>query len=76
MEVNFLGAYKWYYREKKITLTEIYEITAARHNAEDPDYKKILKHRLPAAYREFKDIFSKNKAIPYPRPEIMITKLN
>ena len=35
------------------------EIAKARHDAEDPDYERVLKHRLPAAYKEFKDIFSK-----------------
>ena len=57
LEVNFLGVYKWHYGEKKIILTEIYKITEARYNAEDPDYEKVLKHYLPAAYREFKDVF-------------------
>ena len=52
-------AYEWYYREKKITLAEICEITEVCHNAEDLNYKKVLKHYLPAAYKEFKDIFSK-----------------
>ena len=40
---------------------EIYKITKARHNAENPDYKKVLKHRLLATYKEFKDIFSKKQ---------------
>ena len=57
--MNFLGAYKWYYREEKITLTEINKIIKTRHKAEDPDYKKVLKYRLPAAYGEFKNIFLK-----------------
>ena len=51
--------YKWYYREKKIILTEIYKITEVHYNTEDPDYKKVLKHYLPAIYKEFKDIFFK-----------------
>ena len=68
--------HKWYYGEKKITLAEIYEITEVRHNAEDLNYKKVLKHRLPTIYKEFKDIFFKNKIIPFPRLKIMITKLN
>ena len=38
---------------------EIYKIAEACHNAEDLDYKKVLKHYLPAAYKEFKDIFFK-----------------
>ena len=37
---------------------EINKITKARHEAEDPDYKKVLKYYLLAAYREFKNIFS------------------
>ena len=57
--MNFLGVYKWYYREEKIILAEISETTKARHKAEDPDYKKVLKYCLPAAYGEFKEIFSK-----------------
>ena len=57
--MNFLGAYEWYYGEEKIILTEINKITEARHKAEDPDNEKVLKHRLPAAYKEFKDIFFK-----------------
>ena len=59
MEVNFLEAHKWYYREKKITLTEINEIAKARHEVKDPDYEKVLKHYLPAAYGEFKNIIFK-----------------
>ena len=51
--------YKWYYGKEKIILAEINKITKARHKAEDLDYKKILKHYLPAAYGEFKDIFLK-----------------
>ena len=57
--MNFLRVYKWYYGEEKIILAEISEIAKARHEAEDPDYKKVLKYRLPAAYKEFKDIFYK-----------------
>ena len=57
--MNFLGVYKWYYKEKKIILAEINKITKACHEAEDLDYKKILKYYLPAAYKEFKDIFFK-----------------
>ena len=68
--------YKWYYGEKKITLVEIYKIIKVRYNAENLNYKIILKYYLSAAYREFKDIFFKKKVILYPRPEIMITKLN
>ena len=59
LEINFLGVHKWYYGEKKIILAEIYEITKARYDAENPDYKKVLKHCLPAVYKEFKDVFSK-----------------
>ena len=59
MEVNFLRVYEWYYGEKKIVLMEIYKITEARYNTKDLDYEKILKYRLPAAYKEFKDIISK-----------------
>ena len=55
--MNFLGVYKWYYGEEKITLAEIYEIAEVRYDAEDLDYKKVLKYCLPIAYREFKDIF-------------------
>ena len=51
--------YEWHYGEKKIILTEIYEIAEVRHNAEDLNYEKALKHCLPAAYKEFKDIFFK-----------------
>ena len=68
--------YKWYYGENKITLTEINKIAKARHKTEDLDYEKILKYYLPAAYREFKDFFLRNKAVPYPCPEIAIIKLN
>ena len=49
--------YKWYYWKEKITLIEISKIAKARHKAEDPDYKKVLKYYLPTAYRELKDIF-------------------
>ena len=61
--------YKWYYREKKIFLIEIYKITKARYNTEDLNYKKILKYYLPVAYKEFKDIFSKkqNNTLLLPR---------
>ena len=62
--------------KKKTTLAEIYKITEARHNTKDLNYKKVLKYRLPVAYKEFKDFFLKNKIIPYPRPEIITTKLN
>ena len=50
-------------------LTEINKIAKTCYEAEDPDYKKVLKHRLPAAYGEFKDIFSKqkNNTLPPPR---------
>ena len=68
--------YEWYYGEEKITLAEICEIIKARHDTEDLDYKKILKYCLPAAYKEFKDFFLKDKGILYPRPEIIIIKLN
>ena len=51
--------YEWYYGEKKITLAEICKITKAHYNAEDLDYEKVLKHRLPAVYKEFKNIFFK-----------------
>ena len=44
---------------KKITLAEIYKITKVRYNTKDLNYKKILKYRLPAAYKEFKNIFFK-----------------
>ena len=57
--MNFLGAHEWYYGEEKITLAEISEIAEARHDAKDLDYKKVLKHYLPAVYKEFKDIFFK-----------------
>ena len=56
MEMNFLGAHEWYY-EEKTTLIEISEIAEARHEVKDPDYKKVLKYCLPAAYKEFKDFF-------------------
>ena len=46
-------------RGKKITLIEIYKITEVRHNAEDLNYEKVLKHYVLIAYREFKDIFFK-----------------
>ena len=55
---------------------EISDIAKARYNAEDLDYKEILKYRLPATYKEFKDFFSKDKAIPCPCPKIVIIKLN
>ena len=38
---------------------EIYNITEVYHNMESLDYKKILKYYLPAAYKEFKNIFFK-----------------
>ena len=38
---------------------EIYEITKAHYNTEDLDCEKDLKYYLLAAYKEFKDIFSK-----------------
>ena len=44
---------------KKITLAEIFKITNVHYNIENLDYKKILKHYLPAVYKEFKDIFFK-----------------
>ena len=68
--------YEWYYREKKTTLAEICEITEVYHNTEDPDYKKVLKYYFLAIYKEFKDIFLKNKVILYPRFKIIIIKLN
>ena len=55
---------------------EICEIIKVRYNAEDLNYKKVLKYRLPAVYKEFKNIFLKDKAIPYPYPKIIIYKLN
>ena len=74
--MNFLGAHEWYYGEEKITLTEISEITKVYYNAEDPDYKKILKYYLLGIYKEFKNVFLGNKLIPYTRSEIITTKLN
>ena len=64
--MNFLGAHEWYYGKEKITLTEINKIAEVRHQVKDPDYKKTLEKRLPAAYQEFKDIFSKkqNNTLP------------
>ena len=38
---------------------EINKIVKTYYEAENPDYKKILKHCLPAAYGEFKKIFFK-----------------
>ena len=66
LEVNFLGAHEWHYGEEKTTLAEISEIAEARHQAEDPDYEKAVEKGLPAAYKEFKDVFS----------EIAITRSN
>ena len=76
MEVNFLRAYKWYYGEEKITLAKFNEIAEARHKAEDPDYKKVLKYYLPIACGEFRDFFPRNKTIPYLYPKITTIKLN
>ena len=55
--MNFLGVYKWYYREEKIILVEINGITEARYKAEDLDYKEVLKYFLLIVYGEFKDVF-------------------
>ena len=68
LEVNFLGAHEWHYGEEKTTLAEINEIAEARHEAEDPSYEKALKERLPAAYRDFKDVFSKKQSDTLPPP--------
>ena len=64
-----MGAHEWHHGEKKITLVEICEITKARYNAEDLDYEKILKHCLPGAYKEFKDVFSKRQSNTLPPPQ-------
>ena len=40
-----------------MTLTEINEITKARHEAKNLEYEKVLKYRLLIAYKEFKDVF-------------------
>ena len=69
-EVNFLGAHEWHYGEERTSLVEITVISEARYEEEDPGYAATLRSRLPAVYREFKDMFSrkKNNALP-PRRE-------
>ena len=47
-------------------MAEIIIILKARYKKEDPEYAAILRSRLPASYREFKDIFSRkeNNTLP------------
>ena len=68
LEINFLGAHEWHYGEEKTTLAEISEIAETRHWTEDPDYERALQKRLPAAYEEFKDVFSKRQSDTLPPP--------
>ena len=65
-DVNFLGVHEWYYREERISLAEITIILKARYKKEDPEYAATLRNRLPAVYREFKDVFSRKESDTLP----------
>ena len=69
-DINFLRAHEWHYGEERTSLAEITIILKARYKKEDPEYTATLRSRLPAVYREFKNIFSRkeNNTLP-PRRE-------
>ena len=47
---------------------EINNIIKVCYNTENPDYEEVLKYCLPAAYKEFKDIFLKKRSNTLPPP--------